>query len=132
MRSLTATLAFLAAAAGAARADEVVLRNGARFEGEVKESGNSVIVKMDFGTITFRKMDVARIERGHSALQEFDAALEKLKDGDPTAGSSSGSGPRRKGSPIAPNRSSSTSSRAIPTTRARGRRWGTGSSTGSG
>jgi hypothetical protein len=82
MRSLTATLAFLAAAAGAARADEVVLRNGARFEGEVKESGNSVIVKMDFGTITFRKMDVARIERGHSALQEFDAALEKLKDGD--------------------------------------------------
>ena len=79
---VVATMAFLAAAAGAARADEVVLRNGARFEGQVKESGDSVIVQMDFGTITFRKMDVARIERGNSALQEFDAALAKLKDGD--------------------------------------------------
>jgi len=81
MRHLAA-LAILAAAAGAARADEVVLRNGARFEGKVKESGDSVIVVMDFGSITFKKMDVARIERGASALSEFDAKIAELKSDD--------------------------------------------------
>jgi len=74
-----ATLVFLAAAAVAARADEIVLRNGARFEGQVKESGDTVTVVMDFGSMTFKKMDVARIERGMSALQEFDAKVAELK-----------------------------------------------------
>ena len=78
MRHLAA-LAFLAAAAGAARADEVVLRNGARFEGHVKESGDTVTVVMDFGSMTFKKIDVARIDRGPSALQEFDAKVAELK-----------------------------------------------------
>ncbi|HTF56109.1 MAG TPA: hypothetical protein VK661_02480 [Planctomycetota bacterium] len=81
MRQIAA-LVVLAAAAGAARADEVVLRNGARFEGQVRESGDSVVVTMDFGSITFRKMDVARIERGASSLAEFDAKYAELKGDD--------------------------------------------------
>ncbi len=81
MRHLAA-VAILAAAAGAARADEVVLRNGARFEGQVKESGNTVTVVMDFGSMTFKKMDVARIERGVSALTEFDTKVTALKADD--------------------------------------------------
>src|SRR5258705_853632 len=81
MRSF-AVLAILAAMAGSAKADEVVLRNGARFEGQVRESGDSVVVTMDFGTITFRKMDVARIERGTSSLAEFDAKYAELKGDD--------------------------------------------------
>lgn len=77
-----AAMALLAAAAGAARADEVVLRNGARFEGQVKESGDSVTVVMDFGSITFRRMDVAKIDRGPSALAEFDSKVTELKADD--------------------------------------------------
>ena len=79
---LLAALAILAAAAGAARADVVVLRNDARFEGQVKEHGDTVTVVLDFGTMTFRKIDVARIERGASALQEFDAKVQALKSTD--------------------------------------------------
>ena len=81
MRHLAA-MAMLAVAASAAVADEVVLRNGARFEGQVKESGDTVTVVMDFGSITFKKMDVARIERGASALSEFDAKVTELKSDD--------------------------------------------------
>jgi hypothetical protein len=80
MRQIAALVVL--AAAGTARADEVVLRNGARFEGQVRESGDSVVVIMDFGSITFRKMDVARIERGTSSLTEFDAKLAELKGDD--------------------------------------------------
>jgi hypothetical protein len=79
---ILAAMAVLAAAGGAARADEVVLRNGARFEGQVKESGDSVTVVMDFGSMTFRKIDVARIDRGPSALAEFDARVAELKADD--------------------------------------------------
>src|SRR5262245_22656570 len=77
-----AAVAVLAAAAGAARADEVVLRNGARFEGQVHESKDSVTVVMDFGSMTFKKIDVARIDRGPSALAEFDAKIAELKADD--------------------------------------------------
>jgi len=74
-----ALAAILVAAAGAARADEVVLRNGARFEGQVKESGDTVTVVMDFGSMTFKKIDVARVVRSTSALAEFDAKILDLK-----------------------------------------------------
>jgi len=77
-----AAMAVLAAAAGAARADEVVLRNGARFEGQVQEGKDTVTVVMDIGTMTFKKIDVAKIDRGPSALSEFDAKLAELKADD--------------------------------------------------
>ena len=81
MKSWTA-IAVLAVAAGVARADEVVLRNGARFEGKVTESGDSVTVVMDFGSMTFRKMDVARIDRGLTPLSDFEAKKAALHPDD--------------------------------------------------
>ena len=81
MKYTAAAVAF-AAIAGSAHADEVVLRNGARFEGQVRESGDTVTVVMDFGSMTFRKMDVAKIDRGPSALVEFDAKVVLLKADD--------------------------------------------------
>jgi len=71
--------AILATAAGAAQADEVVLRNGARFEGHVKENDKTVTVVMDFGSVTFKRIDVARIDRGPSPITDFDAKLAEVK-----------------------------------------------------
>ncbi|MBI4565465.1 MAG: hypothetical protein HY716_12295 [Planctomycetes bacterium] len=65
-----------------ARADEVVLRNGARFEGRVTESASSVVVELDYGTITLRRSDVARIHRGPSALDELERRAAALRPGD--------------------------------------------------
>jgi len=81
MRTLAAAVLAAAMAAPAA-ADEVVLRNGARFEGKVTESEGSVTVAMDFGSITFKKIDVARIERGSTPLSEFETRLAALRDDD--------------------------------------------------
>jgi hypothetical protein len=70
MRRL-AVLATLALAAPAA-ADEVVLRNGAVFSGIVREEGDRVVVQLDFGTMTFKKIDVRSIVRSDDPLKEFD------------------------------------------------------------
>ena len=77
-----AALAVLLGASLPALADEVVLRNGARFEGDVRESKDTVTVVMDFGSITFKRIDVARIERGPSAILVFDGRLVLLKPDD--------------------------------------------------
>jgi len=81
MKPLT-TLAALLVASIPALADEVVLRNGARFEGDVRESKDTVTVVMDFGSITFKRIDVARIDRGPSPILVFDGRLVLLKGDD--------------------------------------------------
>lgn len=81
MRYITA-LAALAVASIPAFADEVVLRNGARFEGDVRESKDTVTVVMDFGSITFKRIDVARIDRGPAPILVFDGRLVLLKADD--------------------------------------------------
>src|SRR5262245_52573463 len=77
-----AALAVLLVASVPAWADEVVLRNGARFEGDVQVSKDTVTVVMDFGSITFKKIDVARIERGPSPILVFDGRLVLVKPDD--------------------------------------------------
>ncbi|MFH1024845.1 MAG: HEAT repeat domain-containing protein [Planctomycetota bacterium] len=58
-------LGFVAFLALPARGDVVVLKNGARVEGEVvSESGGKVVVRVSAGTVSFRLVEVARIERG--------------------------------------------------------------------
>jgi hypothetical protein len=64
MRALLLSLALASAAA----ADEVVLRNGSSFSGVVREQGDKVIVEMDYGTMTFKKVDVRTIQRGGEDL----------------------------------------------------------------
>ena len=70
MKTMKALLLSLALA-GAAWADEVVLKNGSVFSGVVREQGDKVIVEMDYGTMTFKKVDVRSIHRGEDVLTQF-------------------------------------------------------------
>jgi len=74
------TLAIVLALASAASADEVVLRNGSAFTGLVREEGDRVIVEMDFGTMSFKKVDVRSISRGVDPMTEFDTKLKAATD----------------------------------------------------
>jgi hypothetical protein len=69
---LSALLAFALAALPAA-ADELVLRNGSVLHGSVHEEGDRVVVRMDVGTMSFKKVDVREIRRTGDALKEFEA-----------------------------------------------------------
>jgi len=59
------TLALSLALATAALADEVTLKNGSTFSGIVREQGDRVTIEMDFGTMTFKKVDVRSISRNN-------------------------------------------------------------------
>jgi hypothetical protein len=76
MRALLLSLAM----ATAAGADEVVLKNGSVFSGVVREQGDKVIVEMDYGTMTFRKVDVRVIQRGEDVLTQFQERARTATD----------------------------------------------------
>ena len=68
MRTLLVSLAM----ASAALADEVVLKNGSVFSGIVREEGDRVVVEMDFGSMSFKKVDVRSVSRGtEDVLSQF-------------------------------------------------------------
>jgi hypothetical protein len=67
MRALLLSLAMVSAAA----ADEVILKNGSSFTGIVREQGDKVVVEMDYGSMTFKKIDVRTIQRGEDVLTQF-------------------------------------------------------------
>ncbi len=80
MRTLMAILAGLFLAA-AARADVVHLKNGKSIEGKVTVKGDKVTVEIPFGSVSFPKSKVLRIERKESSIDVYNkkfAALEKL------------------------------------------------------
>jgi hypothetical protein len=66
--------------ASAAFADEVVLRNGSAFSGIVREDGDRVIVEMDYGTMTFKKVDVRSISRGEDVISQFQEKAKAATD----------------------------------------------------
>jgi len=74
------TLALFLALASAALADEVVLRNGSAFSGVVREEGDRVVVEMDFGTMTFKKVDVRSISKGSDLYSEFETRSKAATD----------------------------------------------------
>jgi hypothetical protein len=76
MRTLFLSLAL----ATAALADEVVLRNGSAISGIVREEGDRVIVEMDYGTMTFKKVDVRSISRGEDVISQFQAKAKAATD----------------------------------------------------
>jgi hypothetical protein len=76
MRTLFLSLAL----ASAALADEIVLRNGSAFSGIVREEGDRVIVEMDYGTMTFKKVDVRSISRGEDVISQFQAKARTATD----------------------------------------------------
>lgn len=74
------TLAIVLALSSGVFADEVVLRNGNVFSGLVREEGDRVVVEMDFGTMSFKKVDVRSITKGVDPMTEFDARLKAATD----------------------------------------------------
>jgi hypothetical protein len=60
----------------AARADEVTLKNGAKFTGIAREEGDKVVLEMAIGTVTIPKDDVASVTYARTELHEFH---DKLK-----------------------------------------------------
>ncbi len=73
--------AFLAvlALATPAFADEVVLRNGAVFTGVVREEGDRVVLHLDFGTMTFKRIDVRSIVKSDDPLKELDRRMKDVE-----------------------------------------------------
>lgn len=83
MRSVNTTVTTLVlslALASAALADEVVLKNGSAFSGIVREEGDRVVVEMDFGTMTFKKVDVRSISRGNDPMGEYETKAKAATD----------------------------------------------------
>jgi hypothetical protein len=82
MRVMTTMKALLVsmALASTALADEVVLKNGSAFSGIVREEGDRVVVEMDYGTMTFKKVDVRSISRGDDVLSQFQEKARKATD----------------------------------------------------
>ena len=74
------TLALSLALASAALADEVVLKNGSAFSGVVREAGDRVVVEMDFGTMSFKKVDVRSISRGNDPYSEYETRSKAATD----------------------------------------------------
>jgi hypothetical protein len=81
MRLLTA-LAILALPS-AAFADELTLRNGSTFTGAVREQGDKVTIETEFGSMTFKKIDVQSVRSSRdpvSVLEEKLRAASSVKD----------------------------------------------------
>jgi hypothetical protein len=70
------------ALAGTAGADEVVLRNGSKLEGAVREEGNKVVVDVGPGTVTLDRSEVRSINRPEGEIQEFDRRVCAIKPDD--------------------------------------------------
>jgi len=75
------TLLIAAALSSACLADEVVLRNGSVFSGIVREDGDRVVIEVDFGTLSFKKVDVRSISRGgEDPIREFQEKSKTATD----------------------------------------------------
>jgi hypothetical protein len=72
MRSTVSSVLLVAVCASPAWADVVVLKDGERVEGIVEERGAEVVVRLDFGSITFERSEIARVEKGQTALGDFE------------------------------------------------------------
>jgi hypothetical protein len=70
-------LAFVLFLGLSAAADEVVLRNGSVFSGVVKEDGERVTIQMDYGTMSFKRIDVREIRRSEDPLKDLETKTLK-------------------------------------------------------
>lgn len=80
VKKIVTTVLLSLALATAAFADELVLRNGSAFSGIVREEGDRVSVEMDFGTMSFKKVDVRSITKGRDPIHEFDEKSKSATD----------------------------------------------------
>ncbi len=80
MRRAILAVAALAALAGAAQADEVVLRNGQKLVGIAREEGDKIMVELPLGTVGFAKADVVSITPGRTILHEYRDKADAIKE----------------------------------------------------
>jgi hypothetical protein len=80
MKRLVLGLAFTLVGVSGATADEVVLKNGASLTGVVREVGDTVVLEVDIGTMTFRKADVRSITKTSDPIQELEQRILKATD----------------------------------------------------
>lgn len=66
--------------ASPALADEVILRNGSVFTGVVREEGDRVTIQMDYGSMSFRKIDVREVRRTEDPLKELEVRTQKASE----------------------------------------------------
>jgi hypothetical protein len=53
-------------------ADDLVLHNGSTFSGAVRVEGDRVTIEMDYGTMSFKRVDVKAITRGVDMVRTFE------------------------------------------------------------
>ena len=68
-----------------ASADIIRLKNGSTIEGKATVSGDTVVIEMDFGTITVQRADVTKITYDVSPLQELEKKIGETKMDDADA-----------------------------------------------
>ena len=72
------TIVCILACAAVAAADELELRNGGIFSGIVKEVGDRVIVNMEYGSMSFKRVDVKRVDYSKpSVLQQYQERMAR-------------------------------------------------------
>jgi hypothetical protein len=79
MKRLLAFLVLVAVSPESVRADEVMLKNGARLEGVVRDEGTTIRIEMDFGSITLKKTEVAAISRVPLPLHDFESRWQTVQ-----------------------------------------------------
>jgi hypothetical protein len=82
MKYIASTVLALVCSGAPAWADVVVLKGGERIEGVVREDGDEVSVRLDFGTLTLDRAEVASIERAASPLSRIEEKRAALAPGD--------------------------------------------------
>src|SRR5262245_39408713 len=66
-----------------AAADDVYLKNGGKLSGQiVSEVGNTVVLEVGPGRVSLARANVARIERGQTALGQYRDRASRLDAGD--------------------------------------------------
>ena len=69
-------------AAGAAPADVVYLKNGKQFEGAVEDKGDTVLLRLERGSLAFAKEDIERIESKPVPWTIYEEKAKLLKPDD--------------------------------------------------
>jgi len=80
--ALVALALALALLIGSARADEVVLKDGRRFEGTIREeTQEKVVIETRFGELEFERAEVSETRRGKTRAQTFEERWKAAKTG---------------------------------------------------
>jgi hypothetical protein len=66
----------------AAHGDILHFKDGRKLEGEVKQEGDAISIKTRFGSFSFKKSEVARIEKAKTPTEEYKTRAGILEEGD--------------------------------------------------